>query len=387
MILEKIKYLFSFFKFLFASEDTNNKLDYLEGFRGALANWVFFHHGVYLFPVKNTDYMFFEMTGYFIGVNGFFILSAFLLTYRLLTQLNMQNNSLKKIFIAYFIRRFFRIYLPFVVFVTLVKFVKNINFGGYYSYSSWSSIVKLQSVSALHSINETTAHLWTISPEIKYYFFIPFFAFATYKAKKYWYLWNFFIIFSIIFIQKSNLFSGDLSLHLGSNFFTRFTIFFSGSILGVLYYDYRESKLFDYIKQKRIFREILGFLSMVLYINGIKKYSTLFNPGITILTHTFESAFYMFIVMALMLFSQSNFFNDIFNKSYLKYGGKFSFGIYLFHPMCISYIFQYFSNAKFKAELFFYLIISSYTCGFLFYFLVENLLIKISNYIIKKIFT
>ena len=67
-------------------------LDYLDGYRGSLAYWVFLHH-VKILGQLNTDYNYFFMTGYFIGVVGFFLLSSYLLTYRLLDELNENGDN------------------------------------------------------------------------------------------------------------------------------------------------------------------------------------------------------------------------------------------------------------------------------------------------------
>ncbi len=59
------------------------------------------------------------------GVSGFFFLSAFLLTHHLLKELieaNYELKSIAKIICKYFIKRFFRIYMSYVIFVTIIKF-------------------------------------------------------------------------------------------------------------------------------------------------------------------------------------------------------------------------------------------------------------------------
>ena len=66
------------FKLILTEEKVKNKLDFLDGFRGTLCLWVLANHtnnkiyGPAAYP--------FEQTAHYIGVNGFFILSSFLLT-------------------------------------------------------------------------------------------------------------------------------------------------------------------------------------------------------------------------------------------------------------------------------------------------------------------
>ena len=83
--------LISVYSFLFSNDAATGTFEFLDGFRGVLALWVLVHHlGL------QGDLKYFDLTGYYIGVVGFFILSSFLLTYRLLCQFNEKDNDLKK---------------------------------------------------------------------------------------------------------------------------------------------------------------------------------------------------------------------------------------------------------------------------------------------------
>ncbi len=69
--------------------DEIEKIDFLDGFRGTLAIWVLMMHSTYALKVNK----YFRGTGSYIGVPCFFILSSFLLTYRLLNQFNNDKNK------------------------------------------------------------------------------------------------------------------------------------------------------------------------------------------------------------------------------------------------------------------------------------------------------
>ena len=135
-----IKKIFqNFIQFIFSTEITKGKFDFLDGLRGSFALWVLiFHKSQNIDNFQKTDYYYFYLTGYFIGVVGFFILSSFLLTYRLLIEFHDENksNQISLITLKYFIRRFFRIYLPYIFYVSLVKSVSFIKFHGKLPYSS-----------------------------------------------------------------------------------------------------------------------------------------------------------------------------------------------------------------------------------------------------------
>ena len=216
------------------------------------------------------------MTGYYIGVVGFFILSSYLLTYRMLNQLNASAKCLTEIQLIiskYFIRRIFRIYFPFVIMVSLVKFVSP-KFGGTYVFdTSWFSIVTLQSAGF--------THLWTIAPEIKYYFFIPLFSYATHLMSRVWYVWDILLLISIYSIENYKLFSYfngmvNFNLDRGYLFLTRFTVFYLGSLIAVFYFRLKSSYLFKYTENNLI-KHILGIVSMVFYLGGMIIWSPFYN--------------------------------------------------------------------------------------------------------------
>ena len=388
-----IKKIFqNFIQFIFSTEITKGKFDFLDGLRGSFAFWVVMHHITqHINNANNTDYYFFFFLGSYIGVVGFFVLSSFLLTYRLLIEFDNNNkpNGITLITLKYFIRRFFRIYLPFVFFVSLIKSVSYIKFGANYPYpSSWWAMITLKSTG--------WNHLWTIAPEIKYYFFIPIFVYLTFKAKTIKKIWILFLIGSIYLIEHYNLFSKINSGKLvnfdieksGYLFLTRFTVFYLGSILATIYYYFKESDFFKYTEYI-YFKNIFGLISMVLYIYGMTLWTPLFNPIINdnYEVFTFKASLYWSIVMISMILGAPNFFTDLFNYKFIKYAGQFSFGIYLLHPMCILYSLDICSKYKCKAtfQYVFLTLILSYFAGFIFFYFVENLLMKLSKYCCSRL--
>ena len=108
-------------------EKEKSKLECLDGYRGFLANIVLINHIInHTESVQKLvgDFSIFRKTGAYIGVPGFFVLSSFLLTYRLMVDFDAalsRNRAILKV-IQYAIRRFFRIYLVFIVFWTLCHY-------------------------------------------------------------------------------------------------------------------------------------------------------------------------------------------------------------------------------------------------------------------------
>jgi len=60
-----------------------------------------------------------------------------------------------------------------------------------------------------------------------------------------------------------------------------------------------------------------------------------------------------------MLIGDPNFLTNIFNFKFLKYIGRFSFGIYLLHLMCLEYVKEYFqiNHKRFDSEIIIYYLI------------------------------
>lgn len=134
------------------------RFDVLDGFRGTLVLSVVLQHIAGVNGLSG-EYFFFNAIGGNYGVPSFFVLSAFLLTYKQFEQMNKSNGQLKellRIVVIYLVRRFFRIYVPFFVYVTFVKADLSYatRFGN--NYASWFELVTLQKTG--------WNPLWTVIP-------------------------------------------------------------------------------------------------------------------------------------------------------------------------------------------------------------------------------
>lgn len=97
-----------------------HRFDFLDGYRGTLALIVVMGHSC-----DGPDGKFFQIFAsgsQKYAISGFFLLSAFLLTYRLLIDFYKENSSKILSILKYFIRRFFRIYVAYAFFVCLVTY-------------------------------------------------------------------------------------------------------------------------------------------------------------------------------------------------------------------------------------------------------------------------
>lgn len=152
-----------------------NRFDFLDGYRGSLALIVVISHSYNGIDCRILRTLAFGSQKY--AVSGFFLLSSFLLTYRLLKDLYRENSNKILSILHYFIRRFFRIYVVYILFACLVIYGPRF-FAGY-SYGHYTHIFQIMALGF-----PGTTHLWTIPPEIKYYFLIPVICASFYSMRR-----------------------------------------------------------------------------------------------------------------------------------------------------------------------------------------------------------
>ena len=330
-ILYTLTCLYRLFLIIFS---TKMYLDFLDGYRGSLAYWLFVHHAKILGRMDG-EYKHFFMTGYFIGVVGYFLLSSYLLTYRLLDEIKENGGSNKQIlltFIKYFKRRFYRIYVPYVFICILIKYFFFYIAG---SILNWYEISFFQWI----SLNPTElTHLWTIPPEIKYYFFIPVLVLITHKLPKnvaIRMIWIIILVVLVSIIEIFDLFSnkvegGYYPYAIWPSFLTRFTTFYLGSILAFIMHLIHDMKIYKNNKDKKYFGFTFGTISLLLYLIGMILCSPVYTPKLYD-KYLFFVSVYWAIFLFFFILGGGNYFTDFFKSKLFYFGGKFSFGIYMYH--------------------------------------------------------
>lgn len=97
---------------------------FLDAFRGLMALMVIVHHSTarLKYETQHDFVLIFRKLTTPLGLSGFFLLSSFLLTYRLYDEMDktssQQYKKLALITGKYFIRRFMRIYVDYFVYCT-----------------------------------------------------------------------------------------------------------------------------------------------------------------------------------------------------------------------------------------------------------------------------
>jgi peptidoglycan/LPS O-acetylase OafA/YrhL len=133
----------------------------LSGYRGFLALVVLLEHTS--LKLDWGDLYVFGFMGQYVGVYGFFVLSAFLLTFHLLSDFHEASSNwiIMLRTLQYAIKRFFRIYLVFLLMWSLIIYEPTKSWLKLYndSFGSLSTAMKLGYIGA--------THLWTVSEPLK----------------------------------------------------------------------------------------------------------------------------------------------------------------------------------------------------------------------------
>ena len=368
----------------FTEQENASFIEMLTGFRGSLALSVVVSHSS-LFKIEEENRLVLKVGGLY-GVYGFFILSSFLLTYRIFLDFTkaIDDSFSQQLLITfkYFIRRFFRVYVPFVVYVAIVTFYDpKVGNKPEFKYESFSRIISLYYLGGWSGGN----HLWTIAPEIKYYVFIPFFTLFMVKTRKFIWL---FLIFSAILvhlIESHNLLNKEHGNEIKSGeslFKTRFTVFFKASIMAIGYAKIEKNVFFMKYVKATFYK--VGFLTscllLFIYYRGLR--DTKINPSVSPYRRTdvnFTSNYWTFFLLLLLVVGPNR-FTGIFQTRFLKQYGKYSFGIYLLHAYAILLIKENFPNLC-EFDRAFFNVLLAYVFGKGFYYLIEFPCLKFASFL------
>ena len=329
-----------------------------------------------------------------IAMPGFFVLSSFLLTHHLMKELTASSrspNEIFKIVSKYFIRRFFRIYLVFVIFCSIIKFTW---LPFQYPTKSWINLVTLRF--DLSELNQ----LWSIPPEIYYYFFIPiiclaFLGFERINMKLKHIMLVLLICVSILnmkfdvlyyFPSSKNLFNTDSTNARGPLLFC----FLNGSLVALVFLFVFKiwPDLFNYITTSRLIQHLLNAITSFLFVYALRIMPKQFMEHYIIQ----YSYFWSFTLFLLLISSDEySFVRQCLNNNFMKKWGKYSFGVYLFHPTSFKLYDLIIPNAFFQVkncyEQIFLICLITYAIAYLFYILIESNMTKLALYLCNKVET
>lgn len=240
----------------------NNKQFFpaLTGFR-AIAAWIIFIY--HFFPFKNANHSYPKWIAdivweFHFGVDMFFVLSGFLITYRYFDTYPIKFKN-------YMINRIARIYPMYFIITSLVFII------GYFRTYTWDTDSTIQ---ALLSFTMTKALFadyifagipqgWTLTLEELFYLSAPFYFFLIRKNK--WWLFLLPILIFIFGTSAKYLFEGinNIGGFLQKNIFSYFIEFFTGIGLALL------MKKNINFKMKYIKLTYLGIFFIIVYLLSI----------------------------------------------------------------------------------------------------------------------
>lgn len=209
------------------------------------------------------------------SIAGFFLLSSFLLTYRLIKELHKPNAIMFISIIQYFIRRLFRIYFILMGFCILGIYYNDMvskTLGGYTRTSLYDTLTLGYAGYGV---------FWTLPPELRYYFVIPVICVIFTLFKRF--QWHILIICMIwtAYDQFFNFFAatweGGVSYNIVPSYQLKnhFFVFFIGSQLGMaLFLVEQRDDFINFIKQHRV-QNVLILMSLLLSI-----YAFIYQAGL-----------------------------------------------------------------------------------------------------------
>lgn len=384
-----------------------HSFDFLDGFRGFCALTVVISHSV-TFLKSPHDYEMLNLIGLNFGVSGFFLLSSFLLTYNfareldtefdrldlvqeftILSRTNVSLASLRRVLqlkafllitLKYCLKRFFRIYLGYVIFVAF----------------STPPLTRQAILLEYMQMDDTNHHLWTMPVEIRYYFFIPFICLLFVKMREPIRRLFYLLIASFVLLNEKYKFIGDSKKTLELTY--SLPIFLSGSIIGFMYYFKNKNtteKLSQSCLKNFIASSILTAATLVVFYHYNTKWNFhtltmdiyfrhLSGRAMFRLSHYVQAGVTFSYIFLLMVFTAPTAYTNLFKESKVFNAfGKYSYGTYLIHLLVVHYIVERRFYTDFETIV--VICLCSLACGFLFYYVVENPLMNIASILCRKI--
>lgn len=268
----------------------------------------------------------------FYGVYLFFCLSAFLLTKQFLDK-DLTKHNYKKFLSHYIYRRIVRIY-PLFVLSVLTYYAVNL-----YLKTPYLVITDLRVVIETITLTDANGFYWTIPPEFKYYFVLPFAALFIIFFRK-----NVFVITSslILVIIAVKLLSTDPT---SKDLYNIVYIFLMGS-----YCAYINSLIEKKVKISNKYRIGFDLVSAVMLSLFIILIPHFFNSIFDTNHHRkyFAHDFLLFAIMSnLLILGTINgygYLRSVFENRFLCFMGKISYSAYLWHILILIILYKIIHN-------------------------------------------
>ncbi|MGC3947077.1 MAG: acyltransferase [Chryseolinea sp.] len=267
-----------------------------------------------------------------IGVDIFLCLSAFLLTRLLTLELKIHGNlRIGK----YYVRRILRIwplYFSYVIFILVSVVIQGTSAENRFRFATLATFTD-NIATAFEGFNPivATEHLWTISYEEQFYLLLPFFVLLTIRLKRNQRLVLLAILLSIGLMSRKFLINSNIDFQPAAWVlpFTHFESVIAGFILALNY---------EWLKGKRSLFVVFSILTFVVLL-------AFPDPEINelhvLISYSVVALFSFSVVTVATTSLRHSRFLDV-----IRYLGKISYGLYVFHLLCltIAYHFTLFAN-------------------------------------------
>ena len=316
------------------------------------------------------------LSGGFLGVDIFFVISGFLITGIIITEIQQNSFSLKQ----FYTRRIKRIYPAFITVMALVSFIASAIFI-YNDFNKLRKTIELaiaflsnfylgltQGYFDLSANENPVLHIWSLAVEEQYYLIFPLILILAYKKFReikvlfIITLILFFILLATSFIP-ANFYKEVLhqpNIYYLSNL--RFPELLVGSLLAI-YHNLSASKQAS--KQASnviaILSTLLLFSCLFLMNNDIA-----FIPGITLILPC------IFTALIIHTTSQNNIIKLCLSNKVIVFIGKISYSLYLYHWIFIAFAYYITGEKQINNQSIAIVIILTIIFSVLSYYLIEQ---------------
>lgn len=333
--------------------------DELDGVRAIAVIMVMFYHYFPAITTSNEVLLNIQKLSLFgkTGVSLFFVLSGFLIT-RIL--LNTKEN--KSYFKSFYIKRILRIFPLYYLFLFIFYFIIPIFFDfpiASFSEQIWYWTFMQNFALTFDWKSFGPGHYWSLSVEEHFYLFWPLVIYyCSLKKIK----WAILILCIISITTRVILIRNDIE----ESHFTlaRFDELAIGSFLAILEIEYK-------LISTNLKKFVIAFLVLLIPLS----YISFKNGGYSLIESTIRylviGLVYANFIAIVITVSSNSWIKKLFRNDFLRFTGKISFGLYVYHPVCFIII-----NNDFKISNFILNFILSFGSAYLLSILSYNLIEK-----------
>jgi peptidoglycan/LPS O-acetylase OafA/YrhL len=332
------------------------KLSYykeLDGVRAIAALMVMLFHFLGSVTTNNALILFLKKISIFgqTGVSLFFVLSGFLIS-----RILISTKNEPKYFYKFYVKRILRIFPLYYFFLVLYFFVfplllniptTSIKDQLYY----WFYI---QNVAMTFNLaTNGPLHFWSLAVEEHFYLFWPIVIYY-FNDKKI--VTSIFLLILFSIITRYLLAKNNIEVFYFT--FSRLDEILLGAFLAIL-------ELKGYLHKKNAYKFLLALLCVIIPTVLLWKLNNASgNPNVQVVKFLLMALFYACSIgFILSTASTNNLLSKLMNINFLRYTGKISYGLYVYHPICFLVIANFFKLG----------LVMNFTCSFALSYLISSI--------------